>query len=70
MNMFEINIVIKKIWKNIFGVMCDLDVVGMVILDIGFWGYNFIFKNFVYVCIWVVEFLVSAFSIEFIIIEC
>lgn len=36
MNMSEINIAIKKIRKNIFGAMCDQDVVGMVIPDIGF----------------------------------
>lgn len=36
MNMSEINIAINKIRKNIFGAMCDQDVVGMVIPDIGF----------------------------------
>lgn len=36
MNMSEINIAIKKIRKNIFCAMCDQDVVGMVIPDIGF----------------------------------
>lgn len=70
MNMSEINIAIKKIRKNIFGAMCDQDVVGMVIPDIGFWGHNPIFKNLVYVCTWVAEFLVSAHSIEPIITEC
>lgn len=36
MNMSEINIAIKEIRNNIFGAMCDQDVVGMVIPDIGF----------------------------------
>lgn len=70
MNMSEINIAIKKIRKNIFGAMCDQDVVGMVIRDIGFWGHIPILKNLVYVCTWVAEFLVSAPSIEPIITEC
>lgn len=69
MNMSEINIAIKKIRKNIFGAMCDQDVVGMVIPDIGFWGHSPILKNLVYVSTWVAEFLVSAPSIEPIITE-
>lgn len=50
--------------------MCDQDVVGMIIPDIGFWGHNPILKNPVYECTWVAEFLVSAPSIEPIITEC